>query len=161
MIDDVSDIRVMYNDNVEKEHNRLIRHQLEYDITWRYFEKYLPPCGTILEIGAATGMYTREFAQRGYTITAVDMSESLLALCQHRIEEAGYQDNVTFITADARNLQSLEHQVFDAVLLMGPLYHLQIEEDRLSALREAYKHLKSGGILVYPPGLAGLEFSAM
>jgi SAM-dependent methyltransferase len=148
MIDDVSDIRETYNGDPEKEHNRLIRHQLEYDMTWRYFEKYLPADGSILEIGAATGMYTLEFARRGYTITAVDMSEALLALCQRRVKEAGYQDNATFVTADARDLNLPGQQEFDAVLLMGPLYHLVVEDDRVLALNEAYKRLKPGGIFI-------------
>ena len=36
----------------------------------------------------------------------------------------------------------------DAVLLFGPLYHLTNREDRLSALREAHRVLKSRGILL-------------
>jgi SAM-dependent methyltransferase len=36
----------------------------------------------------------------------------------------------------------------DAVLLLGPLYHLTDEKDRLEALREARRVLKSGGVLL-------------
>jgi S-adenosylmethionine-dependent methyltransferase len=60
MNDDVSDIAAFYNSNLEKEHLRLERHQLENDLTWRYFDQYLPLQGSILEIGAATGRYTLE-----------------------------------------------------------------------------------------------------
>ena len=70
MIDDVSDIAAFYNSDPEREHARLERNQLEHDLTWRYLEQYLPAQGSILEIGAATGRYTLELAQRGYTITA-------------------------------------------------------------------------------------------
>jgi hypothetical protein len=55
-VDDITDIREMYNANWEKEDDRLLRHQLERDITWRYLEKYLTTPGMkVLEIGAATG----------------------------------------------------------------------------------------------------------
>ena len=64
-MDDVSDIQDMYDSMSEKEDNRLERHQLERDITWRYLEAYLPQHGRILEIGAATGRYTLELARRG------------------------------------------------------------------------------------------------
>ena len=37
MIDDISDIETLYNNSLESEHNRLVLHQFEHDITWRYF----------------------------------------------------------------------------------------------------------------------------
>ena len=80
MVDDVSDIAELYNGNPLEEHSRLERRQLEYDLTWRYLNDYLPSKGRILEVGAATGRYTVELAKRGYTVTAVDLSAGLLEL---------------------------------------------------------------------------------
>ena len=48
---------------------------------------------------------------------------------------------------DARDLRSVTEKGFDAVLLMGPLYHLVAEADRRQALREAYSRLRPGGTL--------------
>jgi len=45
MTDDVSDIAELYNSNPQEEHSRLERHQLEYDLTWRYLDQYLPSQG--------------------------------------------------------------------------------------------------------------------
>ena len=42
MIDDVSDIAAFYSSDPEKEHHRLEEHQLEFDLTWRYLDQYLP-----------------------------------------------------------------------------------------------------------------------
>jgi ubiquinone/menaquinone biosynthesis C-methylase UbiE len=147
MIDDVSDIQEMYNNAPDIEHDRLEWHQLEHDLTWRYLDRYLPACGSILEVGAATGRYTLGLAQRGYQVTAVDFSENLLARCRGRLREAGLHQQVRFITGDARYLSALIHQEFDALLLMGPLYHLVLESDRLLALQQAYRCLKAGGTL--------------
>ena len=36
MMDDVTDIAAFYDNDPEREHSRLERHQLEYDLTWRY-----------------------------------------------------------------------------------------------------------------------------
>lgn len=124
MIDDVSDIVEMYNNAVEKEHLRLDRHQLEYDLTWCYLNKYLPPEGSILEIGAATGKYTLELAKRGYSVTAVDVSEKLIDKCRQQVVDEGLLKQVEFVSVDARDLRAVEKKDFDAVLLMGPLYHL-------------------------------------
>ena len=78
MSDDISDIAVFYGHGVEEEDSRLDRHQLEHDVTWRYLTRYLPPSGSILEIGAATGRYTAELCRLGYAVTAVDLSATLL-----------------------------------------------------------------------------------
>ena len=96
MIDDVTDIRDLYNYVVQDEATRLERHQLERDITWRYLDEYLPPKSSILEIGASTGAYTVGLAQRGHRIAAVDLAEGCLAECRRRIEEAGLAEGVSF-----------------------------------------------------------------
>ncbi len=145
MPDDLSDILAYYDSKPESEHQRLERHQLEFDLTRRFLERWLPATGNILEIGAATGRYTLWLAKRGYNITAVDLSETLLKTCREVISVAGMDDRVTYHKADARSLSGVVEDRFDAVLLMGPLYHLVDEADRLTALREAYQRLKPGG----------------
>lgn len=147
MADDVSDIAAYYNSDPSREHTRLDRHQLEYELTWRYLEQYLPRRGSILEIGAATGRYTLELARRGYAITAVDLSADLLAACRRNLESAGLAERVRFVVADARDLAAVSGADFDAALLMGPLYHLILEGDRLAALRQVRDRLRPGGLL--------------
>jgi SAM-dependent methyltransferase len=147
MTDDISDIRHLYNSDPGKEDDRLERHQLEHDITWRYLEKFLPSGASILEIGAASGRYTHELAKRGFTITAVDLSDVLIEMCRKRISDAGLERNVRFLVVDARDLSELKELTFDAALLMGPLYHLVFEEDRKLALKETFRTLRHGGII--------------
>lgn len=146
-MDDISDIAAMYDSDAEKEHTRLERHQLEADMTWRYFDQYLPPHASILEIGAATGRYTLELARRGHALTALDLSAVELEKCRQRLAEAGLENRVRLAVADARDLNHITPRNFDAVLLMGPLYHLVMEDDRKTALRQAYDHLREGGLI--------------
>lgn len=147
MVDDIRDIAAYYDSASEIEHSRLERHQLEYDVTWRYLNHYLPARGAILEIGAATGRYTLELAKRGYAVTAVDLSATLIEQNKRIITREGLEKNVRFVVADARDLSQVAEKEFDAVLLMGPLYHLVEEADRKEALRNAFERLKKGGII--------------
>jgi SAM-dependent methyltransferase len=146
-MDDISDIADFYNHSLESENSRLERHQLEYDLTWRYLKRYLPQRGSILEVGSATGVYTVELARLGYSITAVDMSAVLLEECRRRLSETGLDQHVRLILADARQMEKITKHDFDAVLLMGPLYHLVLENDRNKALEHAYIRLKKGGVI--------------
>lgn len=147
MSDDVSDIAAFYDDIPAREHARLDRHQLEHDLTWRYLDQNLPPTGRILEIGAATGRYTVELARRGYAVTAVDLSPVLVEECRKLLADQALEQSVRLVVADARDLGAVAETGFDAVLLMGPLYHLVVRADREQALREAYDRLRQGGIL--------------
>lgn len=147
MTDDVSDIASFYDSDPEREHRRLEEHQLEYDLTWCYLNQYLPAQGSILEVGAATGRYTVELAKRGYTLTAVDLSVTLIEECRKSVADAGLVRQVRFVVADARDLGEVTEIGFDAVLLMGPLYHLIVEADRKVALQTAFDRLREGGIL--------------
>jgi SAM-dependent methyltransferase len=147
MSDDVSDIAAFYNGDPAKEHDRLARNQLEYDLTWRYLDQHLPPQGSILEVGAASGRYTLELTKRGYTVTAVDLSAALIEECRKRIVAEGVEKQVRLVVADARDLGKVTNKGFDAVLLMGPLYHLIEEVDRKAALKEAFDRLRTGGII--------------
>jgi S-adenosylmethionine-dependent methyltransferase len=147
MIDDVSDIAFYYNSDPERERCRLEEHRLEYDLTWRYLERYLPCQGSILEVGAATGRYTLELAKRGYAVTAVDLSAALIEECRKSIADERLERQVRLLVADARDLGPLAEKGFDVVLLMGPLYHLVAEADRKAALKQAYDRLREGGII--------------
>lgn len=147
MIDDVNDIAAFYNQDPEIERSRLERHQLEYDLTWRYLNQYLPAQGSILEVGAATGRYTLELAKRGFVVTAVDLSSANLEACRKSLGEAGLEKRVRLVLADARDLSEVTERGFDAALFMGPLYHLVEEVDRKIALREAFERLRGGGMI--------------
>jgi len=147
MADDLSDIAAHYSDDPERERNRLVRHQLEHDLTWRYLDQYLPPRGSILEVGAATGTYTLELAKRGHNLTSVDLSATLLDECRVRLADEGLQKQVRVAVADARDLSRITERGFDASLLMGPLYHLVEKEDRMAALRQVADRLRVDGII--------------
>ena len=147
MLDDIKDITEFYSSNVDGEQDRLEQHRLEYDLTWRYLQDYLPSQGAILEVGAATGRYTLELARRGYRVTAVDLSAALIERCRKNLVDEGLETRVHLVVADARNLGEVEEKQFDAVLLMGPLYHLIEETDRQLAVKETIDRLRAGGVI--------------
>ncbi len=77
----------------------------------------------------------------------MDLSKEVLKECQKYLNNAGFQENVDYILGDARNLSMVSQKDYDAVLMMGPLYHLVEKSDRQMALREAYNRLRPGGVI--------------
>lgn len=134
-----------YYENYD-ENNRLnSRHgMVEYLTTIRYVDKYLRPGMRILEVGAGTGRYSHKFAQQGYQVDAVELLE-------HNIDKFRENtlpgENVRIIQGNAKDLSSFNDDTYDITLLLGPMYHLFTEEDKLQALSEAIRVTKKGGIV--------------
>src|SRR5262249_47191722 len=85
--------------------------------------------------------------KRGYQITAVDLSAEQLEVNRQNLVVAGLESQVRFVAADARDMSSVVGE-FDAVLLMGPLYHLIVEADRKLVLKHMFDRLRTGGVIV-------------
>ena len=120
--------------------------QLEAARTRTILERYLPPPpATIVDVGGAAGVYAHWLAARGYEVHLRDI------VARH-IEQAAAASSAEHPLAsaalgDARDLD-LESDSSDGVLVMGPLYHLTEQRDRLAALREARRVLRSDGVIV-------------
>ena len=95
----------------------------------------------ILDVGAATGAYSVPLSRQGFDVTAVELVKSNLEKLRAKHEK------VKCWKGDARDLHFLDDAAFDIVLLLGPLYHLHTEEDKLKALSEAARVAKKGGLI--------------
>jgi SAM-dependent methyltransferase len=67
-------------------------------------------------------------------------------LAKQKASEAGFPLRGYF-TGTATDLTCFSQDSYDAVLCLGPLYHLTHPDDRSRALREAIRVLKPGGLL--------------
>ena len=128
------------------EDNRLCSRygMVEYLTTLRYIEKYLRPGMRILEIGAATGRYSHHLAQQGYQVDAIELVEHNIDKFKENTQPG---ENVTITQGNAKDLSSFDDDTYDITLLLGPMYHLFKEEEKLQALSEAIRVTKKGGIV--------------
>ncbi|WP_417899749.1 class I SAM-dependent methyltransferase [Bacillus haimaensis] len=130
------------------EWGRLEREPIEFQVNWHYIKKYLPSEGTVLDNGAGPGKYSMELAREGYRVTLTDLTPRLVGIAESKANELGLSDAFDdFQAADATNLSNLESDQFDAALMLGPLYHLQDEKDRIKAVQELHRVTKQKGIV--------------
>jgi ubiquinone/menaquinone biosynthesis C-methylase UbiE len=100
----------------------------------------------VLDVGGGAGVHAFWLAQQGYQVHLIDPVE--LHLEQARSHAAASAVTLASISrGDARNL-GIASGIADAVLLLGPLYHLTERLDRMQALREARRILKPRSILL-------------
>lgn len=128
------------------EDNRLAsRHgMVEFLTTMRYIDKYLRPGMKILEIGAATGRYSHALAQKGYQVDALELLEHNIEIFKKNTKQG---EDISIIQGNATDLSAFADNTYDITLILGPMYHLFTQEDKLQALSEAIRVTKKGGII--------------
>jgi SAM-dependent methyltransferase len=135
------DIEAHYAAGVEAD--RLEGWSLERLRTEELLGRFLPaPPARLADVGGGPGRYAVWLAERGYDVHLIDPVE--LHVSQARAMAAG---RFTAEQGDARRLP-LGDRSCDAVVLMGPLYHLVEPADRATALREAVRVCRPAGVVV-------------
>ena len=104
-----------------------------------------PPPATIFDVGGAAGVYAFPLAQQGYEVHLIDPVELHLEQARSYARASGIELK-SITQGDARRLE-IPAATADAILLLGPLYHLVERGDRLRALIESYRILKPQGVL--------------
>jgi SAM-dependent methyltransferase len=116
--------------------------RLEFARTQELLNRYLPdPPAVVLDVGGGPGVYAAWLAEQGYEVHLLDPIELHVRQAREASPRLGSAE-----IGDARALPYADGAA-DAVLLLGPLYHLQDRDDRLQALGEARRVLRPGGLL--------------
>jgi len=145
MKNEVQMVKDTYNKDVQMEWERLLRHPVEYSITCRYIDRYINPGDKVLDIGGGPGRYSLYLAEKGCEVTLFELSDVNVAFAKKLADEKGLR--LKAICGDACVVDTLINERFDHILLMGPLYHLPDEFDRMKAVNAALNLLKSYGLL--------------
>ena len=121
---------------------------LEFARTQVLLERYLPqPPAFVADVGGGPGRYALWLAERGYRVHVVDPVPLHVEQARIAAETRKVGALTTAEVGDARALQ-LPDGAADAVLLLGPLYHLTERADRLKALSEASRVCRPSGVII-------------
>jgi len=137
-------VRDFYDSGVEAEWRR-IADRPEFLLTCRMLDRYIKKGDKVLDIGGGPGRYSLYLAKKGSQVTLFDLSQKNV----DHAKQYAKKENLLIktICGDAREVDAYMQEQFDHVLLMGPLYHLLEESDRITAVEAALRLLKPGGLL--------------
>jgi SAM-dependent methyltransferase len=102
------------------------------------------PCD-LLDIGCGTGRALEYALHKDCRVTGLDVSEKQLAQVRDHLGDA--EGRLGLVKADMRSLP-FEDSSFDAAMMIASVHHLMSGDDRLGALREALRVVRSGGSLM-------------
>ena len=136
--------------------------RFEFLRTMYFLHHYLPEESRILDLGGGPGRYSIALARKGHRVTLADLSPVQLKMAERKIEAAGVGDYIESVdTVDATDLERYNDGSFDAVVALGPFYHLTSPDQREKAAREVLRVTRRGGyvfVSFMPPivGVTGL-----
>jgi SAM-dependent methyltransferase len=119
--------------------------QLELLRTQEIVRRHLPEGSQrILDVGGASGVHAEWLLDDGHAVHLIDPVPGHVEAARSHL---GGRDGFTAEIGDGRHL-TVADESFDAVLLMGPLYHLTERADRIQCWSEAHRVLRSGGVAI-------------
>jgi ubiquinone/menaquinone biosynthesis C-methylase UbiE len=144
----VDDMTAFYARGLERD--RLARGDgaLEFARTTVLLDRYLPgPGSDVIDVGGGPGRYALWLAERGYRVHLVDPVQLHVEQARSATASQAGRALASAEVGDARELRFPDESA-DAVLLLGPLYHLPERDDRIRALSEARRVCRAGGVVI-------------
>ena len=107
----------------------------------KHIKEYLFKNAKIIDIGAGTGRYSLSLFDMGFDVTAIELVKKNLSIIKAKNSKLqSYQGN-------ALSLKKFKDNTFDITLMLGPMYHLFTLQDKITALNEAKRITKKGGLI--------------
>jgi SAM-dependent methyltransferase len=114
------------------------------EVEWIVDALHLAPGAEVLDLGCGPGLYAVALAERGLSVTGIDLSTTAIAHARGAAEAAGLE--IRFVHGDYRELD--ETDTYDAALLVYLDFGVLPEWDRLPLLERIHAALLPGGRLV-------------
>ena len=135
-------IKKNYDEAPEKEWERTDQ-TVEFLITTRMLERTIGQGEKVLDIGGGPGRYSLWLKERGCDVTLFDLSPGNIRFAKGKAEETGV--TLKTVCGNAMEEGLYPEEMFDHVLVMGPMYHIFREDDRRKVIENALRVLKPGG----------------
>jgi SAM-dependent methyltransferase len=103
------------------------------------------PKSNVFDMACGAGRHSILFAERGFNVTAVDLSERLLKVAKARAEKRNL--NIEFIHADLRNFH-INKKFNLAVNLFTSFGYFENDYENFSLFRDAFEVLHDGGFFI-------------
>lgn len=139
------EVKKYYDRHSKEEDARLHYHAFELPITLKYIERYVSNGSKVFDAACGTGHYLKELLDKGYEAGGNDLSPENIKMAKKKVND---HPGLLFLhSGDALNPDMWKEDQWDAILLLGPEYHLISRKKRVELLKLAKNSVKKGGFV--------------
>ena len=128
-------------------------YKAETDYVIDLIKQFNPEANSILNLGCGTGSHDFIFANKGFDITAVDLSYDMIDVANAKKKT---NTTIAFLQGDMRSIR-LNKRVDVVLSLFHVMSYQTTNEDLSNAMQTAHSHLKKDGLFIfdcwYGPGV--------
>ena len=121
---------------------------IEFKTTMNIILEHAEAPAHILDVGAATGIYSVPLVAMGHTVDAVEIVGKHVQSLLGKKEKAGL-DGLSIYHQSALDMSNLESHSYDLGLCFGPLYHLVDDNDQKKVISEMCRLIKDHGVILF------------
>lgn len=144
----MKEVEDYYGTGLESARLRTGSGKLELERTRELMTRFLPPPpAVVFDVGGGTGVHAFWLAKNHYRVRLLDVVPLHIETAREAMAAGTAPELLEAVVGDARKLPWPDGTA-DALLLLGPLYHLTDRGDRQAALGESWRVLRPGGVLL-------------
>ncbi len=144
LVDELFDTQATYWRETYKEKDISdIIYQLRQAVALKYIDELsLLKTTRVLEIGCGAGLMTAALAKRGFSVEAIDHSQSMVNLTIEHAKQTGISNQINVCTGDIHEL-SYENQTFDLIIALGVIPWLHDFQKGLARDHKSHNTLRT------------------
>lgn len=120
----------------------------EADYIIKKIKQYHPETREILEYGSGTGIHGSILAQKGYNITGIELSNTMLEKAQSLISQKGLTAKFKLYNDDISKFRI--NKKFDSIISLFHVISYLTENEKIkNTFQNASYHLESGGLFIF------------
>lgn len=141
-------LKKAYDKSVLEEYKRLDTSEgrVEFGIVAQAIHHFLSKNQVIFDIGCGPGKYVEYLLKNDYRVGCLDISKKSIDFINSRLK-LKFKSLLFSEVGCACDIELLGLGKADAMLLLGPMYHLINPNSRKKAIKNCHQVLKKGGIL--------------
>jgi len=121
----------------------------EAEYVQKFIRRFNPSAKNILDLGCGTGKHDFIFAEKGFNVTGVELSEKMIESANENkdLKKSSYP-TLRFCQGDIRNI--VLEEKFDVIIsLFHVMSYQKSNEDLLSTIKTVKEHLKNDGTFLF------------